>query len=148
MAQVDIQIASKLPLPSADAMQCWISTAVPEDKIISLRIVDSEEIQQLNRDYRQKDKPTNVLAFPCELPEEVDEPLIGDIVACAEVIANEAREQNKSLEAHWAHMLIHGSLHLLGYDHIEEHEALDMEAQETRLLAELGFPAPYEQQET
>ncbi len=109
-----------------------------------MRIVDEDESQQLNGQYRQKDKPTNVLSFPADLPEELQLPLLGDLVICAPVVAREAEDQNKALDAHWAHMLVHGTLHLLGYDHIDETDATEMEALETQIITELGFAPPYE----
>lgn len=110
---------------------------------LSVRIVDEDESQALNLQYRGKDKPTNVLSFPCELPDGVELPLLGDLVICAQVVAKEALEQGKVLHAHWAHMVVHGTLHLLGYDHIEDGEAEEMEAIEIQVLLELGYPNPY-----
>ena len=114
---------------------------------ITLRIVAEDEIRTLNRDYRDKDAPTNVLSFPFEmpegLPEDAVEPLVGDIVICDAVVHREADEQHKPLDAHWAHMVTHGVLHLLGYDHIDDDDALVMETLEIRALGELGFPDPY-----
>src|SRR5690606_12322097 len=103
-----------------------------------------EESQALNLLYRGKDKPTNVLSFPCELPAGVDLPVLGDLVICQPVVNLEAAEQNKASEAHWAHMVIHGTLHLLGYDHEDDEEARVMESLETQLLTQLGYPRPYE----
>ena len=115
---------------------------------ITLRVVDDQEIRTLNREYRGKDKPTNVLSFPFDmpegLPEDALEPLLGDIVISAPVVRREAAEQNKTLDAHWAHMVTHGVLHLLGYDHIDDQDAELMEALEVRALAELGYPDPYQ----
>jgi probable rRNA maturation factor len=110
---------------------------------VSVYIVDEAESQELNSQYRGKDKPTNVLSFPADIPEEVGVPLLGDLVVCAPVVEREAQEQGKTLNAHWAHMLVHGTLHLLGYDHLEDDEAEVMEALETRLVTQLHFPAPY-----
>ena len=144
MASLDIQLASKnAHIPSAEKLEQWLSATVPAEKNVSLRIVDSDEIQTLNAQYRNMDKPTNVLSFPCDLPDDIDLPLLGDIVICADVVEREALEFNKPYEAHWAHMLVHGSLHLLGYDHIEDEEAVRMENLETKILTELGFPEPY-----
>ncbi len=146
--QLDIQSASAEPAPAEEDIRRWISCALegraPEDSEISLRLVDIPEMTTLNQTYRGKDGPTNVLSFPADLPEELELPLLGDIVVCVPVVAAEAAEQGKSPEAHWAHMLVHGSLHLLGYDHIEESEAREMETLETAILAELNFPCPYE----
>jgi probable rRNA maturation factor len=110
---------------------------------VSVRIVDTEEGQALNLQYRGRDYATNVLSFPVELPPGVNLPLIGDLVICAPVVAREAAEQGKKPADHWAHLTIHGTLHLLGYDHIDEAEAETMEALETRVLAGLGIADPY-----
>jgi probable rRNA maturation factor len=111
---------------------------------LTIRLVTPEESAQLNGQYRQKPKPTNVLSFPFEAPPEISLPLLGDLVICANVVANEAKEQNKTLEAHWAHMVTHGCLHLLGYDHINEPDAQEMESLEISLLAQLGYDDPYQ----
>jgi probable rRNA maturation factor len=144
---VDIQCASSEPVPDEDDIRRWIEAALlgqrDADTEISLRLVDIEEMTNLNQSWRGKRGPTNVLSFPAELPGELDLPLLGDIVICAPVVAREAREQGKALDAHWAHMVIHGTLHLLGYDHIEEHEAAAMETLETAILARLNYPCPY-----
>ncbi len=105
--------------------------------------MDESEGRELNQQYRGKDYATNVLSFPFEAPPGVDLGLLGDLVICAGVVEREAREQNKSREAHWAHLVIHGMLHLQGYDHQEPDEAETMENLEVHLLAELGFPDPY-----
>lgn len=112
---------------------------------LSVAIVSLEKIRQLNFDYRQKDKPTNVLSFESVVPPELNEQrlMLGDIVLCPAVIRAEAHDQNKLLRAHWAHMLIHGMLHLQGYDHIEPDDADQMESLEVQLLAKLGYPDPY-----
>lgn len=110
---------------------------------LTIRIVDAAESQQLNRDYRGKDYPTNVLSFPFEAPPEVDVAILGDLAICADVVKKEAQEQRKDVVAHWAHMVIHGTLHLLGYDHIEDDEADQMEALEIKLLAGFGITDPY-----
>lgn len=153
---VDLQVATEnsQQLPELHNIEHWVSTAIhgadvaPRDEAeLTVRFVDSAESQQLNGDYRDKDKPTNVLSFPFQNPPGITLPLLGDLVICKQVVENEAIEQGKQLTAHWAHMLIHGTLHLLGYDHIIEQEALEMEALETKLMLELGFPAPYNEQE-
>lgn len=133
--------------------QAWLNAALQADLQddfieITLRIVDSAESQQLNRDYRGIDKPTNVLSFEFDIPPEVvipdDEPMyLGDLVVCAPVVALEAQEQSKLLEAHWAHMLIHGGLHLQGFDHLDDDEAEEMEALEIQIMQKLGFENPY-----
>jgi probable rRNA maturation factor len=144
---LDLQLASTASnLPSEAQIQLWLNAAVmPFQPVaeVTVRIVDETESQQLNFDYREKDKPTNVLSFPFQCPPGIELPLLGDLVICAGVVAQEANEQNKSLDAHWAHMVVHGSLHLLGFDHINDDDALEMEAEEIQILAELGFADPY-----
>ncbi len=110
---------------------------------VSLSIVSEEDIQALNLQYREKDKPTNVLSFPAELHPSVDIPLLGDIIFCETVLNKEAQEQGKQMDAHWAHLTIHGTLHLLGYDHIDDSDALLMENLEINTLKALGYPNPY-----
>lgn len=148
MIDLDLQIATEAPdLPAEADILRWVAAAVGDamaEAQLTVRIVDEAEIRKLNATYRGKDKPTNVLSFPFEAPPGVDIPLLGDIIICAAVVAREAGEQNKPLEAHWAHMVLHGTLHLLGYDHIEEAEAVEMEGLEIRLLADLGYANPYE----
>lgn len=146
--RIDVEVnSSSTKIPSVENIEQWITTALQSDELnqaeVSVYIVDESESQTLNSQYRGKDKPTNVLSFPADIPDEVGVPLLGDLVICAPVVEREAQEQGKSLEAHWAHMLIHGTLHLLGYDHIEDDEADVMEALETRLVTQLHFPAPY-----
>ncbi len=111
---------------------------------VSILISSPREIQQLNKQYREQDKATNVLSFPMQLPDDVDVQLLGDIALCAAVINEEAQQQNKPAEAHWAHMVVHGMLHLQGYDHINTNDAEEMEALETDILNTLGFGNPYE----
>jgi probable rRNA maturation factor len=144
---VDIQNASAgAALPPPERLEQWLHAAIAprrEDAELSLRIVDEAEITALNARYRGKDYPTNVLSFPADLPAVLDLPLLGDIVICAGVVEREAREQHKPLEAHWAHMVIHGALHLLGYDHIDDADAETMEALEVEILQQLHYPNPY-----
>ncbi len=143
---LDLQIASDSPgLPTADQLQRWALAALQRDAgEVTVRIVDNAESQQLNSSYRGKDKPTNVLSFPADLPPELELPLLGDLVICAPVVAAEALEQGKTPEAHWAHMVVHGTLHLQGYDHIDDSDADIMEALETQILVDLGYPPPYD----
>lgn len=145
--EVELQYAVENDhLPDADEFQRWVELALKDRKEqaeLCIRIVDSEESQVLNTEYRGKDKPTNVLSFPFEVPEGVPMNLLGDLVICAEVVENEATEQDKLLTHHWAHMVIHGCLHLLGFDHINDDEAEAMEALERELLAKLDIPDPY-----
>lgn len=151
--QIDIEKNSQNQhIPAARELERWISAALNNQQLkeaeVSLYIVDEAESQTLNNQYRGKDHPTNVLSFPADIPEEVGVPLLGDLVICAPVVEREAQEQGKTLAAHWAHMLVHGSLHLLGFDHIENNEADEMEALETEIITGLGYPAPYQEPET
>lgn len=145
---IDIQRAHTGSYAPADEQIIqWIKACLVnnDDEIeVSIRTVDNNEMIELNTHYRQKPTTTNVLSFPADFPEELKIPLLGDIVICAEVVANEATAQDKNLDAHWAHMIIHGMLHLLGYDHIEETDALEMETLETRIMLALHYPPPYE----
>lgn len=144
---LDIQSASSSEdAPDEQSIKRWVSAALGSktgDTELSVRIVDEHEGQQLNETYRGASGPTNVLSFPfdADIPEPL--PLIGDIVICAPVVAREAKQQNKKLKAHWAHMIIHGVLHLLGYDHQNDSDAVIMETLETEIMQELGFPPPY-----
>ncbi|WP_448911814.1 rRNA maturation RNase YbeY [Haemophilus sputorum] len=150
---IDLQIASENSegLPTLEQFTHWVETALafeaqtdnfPETEM-TIRIVDEEESQTLNREYRGKDYPTNVLSFPFEVPEGIELPLLGDLVICRQVMEREAKEQQISLASHWAHLAVHGTLHLLGYDHIEEAEAEEMEGLETQIMQKLGFEDPY-----
>ena len=145
---VDLQIATENieGLPTEEQIVQWATGAVqPEGNEVEMtvRIVDEAESHELNLTYRGKDRPTNVLSFPFECPDEVELPLLGDLVICRQVVEREAVEQEKPLMAHWAHMVVHGSLHLLGYDHIEDDEAEEMESLETQIMQGLGFDDPY-----
>lgn len=145
--ELDLQVASAAPdLPSEAQFRAWCELALrqrPESEL-TIRLVDEAEGLELNSTYRHKDYATNVLSFPADVPDELlDIPLLGDLVICAPVVAREALEQRKPLQAHWAHLVIHGCLHLLGYDHIDDAEAEEMETLERELLAELGHPDPY-----
>ncbi len=132
-------------LPTEDDFARWAETVLPPGVWnLSIRLVGAEEGQALNAQYRHKDYPTNVLSFPAELPAGVDLPLLGDLVLCVPVVEREAREQGKPLPHHWAHLTIHGVLHLLGHDHVQEDEAQAMEALEVQALKRLGIPDPYQ----
>ncbi|TCV94935.1 putative rRNA maturation factor [Luteibacter rhizovicinus] len=136
-------------VPAPASFRRWVAAALTgarrrKPAELAIRIVDIEEGQALNLQYRGRDYATNVLSFPADLPPGLNLPLIGDLVICAPVVAREAAEQGKPEAHHWAHMTIHGVLHLLGHDHIVEAEAEKMEALETRILAGLGIPDPYE----
>ena len=145
---IDLQIAceQETGLPTVEQIEQWATAAVQpqSDEVeMTVRIVDEAESHELNLNYRGKDRPTNVLSFPFECPDEVELPLLGDLVICRQVVEREAQEQDKPLMAHWAHMVVHGSLHLLGYDHIEDDEAEEMESLETQIMTGLGFADPY-----
>ncbi|MCK7542853.1 rRNA maturation RNase YbeY [Marinobacter bryozoorum] len=148
---VDIQrIIEDDTLPGDNDLIRWARAGWQQDhdSEVTLRLVDEDESRELNHQYRGKDKPTNVLSFPFEAPAGITVPLAGDLVICAPVVAREAAEQGKTPEAHWAHMIIHGMLHLQGYDHIDDADAGVMEALEIRLLADLGYNNPYETEES
>lgn len=146
--ELDLQIAtqSEQDLPTEANFQTWLEAALNgfrEQAEVTIRLVDSEESQSLNSDYRGKDKPTNVLSFPFEAPPGIEIDLLGDLVICKSVVEAEASAQDKPLEAHWAHMVVHGCLHLLGFDHINDDEAEEMETLETQILLKLGYADPY-----
>jgi probable rRNA maturation factor len=155
---VTVQYASsRRGVPHARSLSQWANaaSAAPsgrrsrDEGTLTIRVVGAAESRRLNRTWRGKDKPTNVLSFPADpLPasvrrsrDEVDE--IGDLAICAPVVAREAREQGKSLQAHWAHMVVHGVLHLLGYDHENDRDAVRMETKEAVILQQFGYPNPY-----
>lgn len=135
--------------PDPSELQRWIAAALAEadfktDAELTLRIVGEAEMKELNGRFRNIHRTTNVLSFTADLPPQLQLPLLGDIVICAPLVALEAREQGKSLAAHWAHLVVHGTLHLLGYDHVDDTEAQLMEQLETTILGKLDFAAPYE----
>lgn len=145
----EIAISYGLPragLPAAQTLRRMAEAALQtcgRDAALSIRLVDEPEGRTLNRDYRHKDYATNVLSFPVELPEGVPVDWLGDLVLCAPVVAREASEQGKTLRAHYAHLVVHGVLHLLGFDHENKRDAERMEAEERRILAQLGIADPY-----
>lgn len=151
--QLEVQYACAAPdLPDEAALRRWAQAAAPAEAAVELviRLVDEAESRTLNHTYRGKDRPTNVLSFPFEPPPGVPTELLaadglplGDLVICAPVVTREAAEQGKAPAAHWAHMVVHGVLHLRGYDHVAEPAALEMEALERHVLHTLGFPDPY-----
>jgi probable rRNA maturation factor len=147
MIELDLQIASEAAAPSLEQFQLWCSKGLSPrsaDSELTIRLVDESEARELNHTWRGKDYATNVLSFPADVPDGLlDIPLLGDMVICNAVVEREAAEQGKDLAAHWAHLVIHGCLHLLGYDHIDDAEALEMEDLERKLLAELSYPDPY-----
>ena len=148
-AILDIQYAIDSDnLPTQDDMQRWLDITLSgysQTFSICVRIVDAEESQSLNSQYRGKDSPTNVLSFSFETPEYIEQEveILGDLVVCASVVETEAKQQNKQLFEHWAHMIIHGTLHLLGFDHIKEDDAQEMEQLEKDLLFQLNISDPY-----
>jgi probable rRNA maturation factor len=150
--ELDLQLAveEEAGLPGEAQLQAWCEAALAgrvEEAQLTIRIVDEAESAELNETYRHKSGPTNVLSFPFEAPPGVDLPLLGDIVICRQVVERQALEQGKPANAHWAHMVVHGCLHLLGHDHIEEEEAEAMEHLEIGILAGLGYANPYETEE-
>ncbi len=148
---VDMQLACDGEVPEDSDFQRWVDAAlaeVTEDCELSVRIVEVDESTELNSTYRGKSGPTNVLSFPFEAPVVIEPRLLGDLVICKTVVETEAKQQNKQLEEHWAHMVIHGCLHLLGYDHIETDEAEKMEALEVKILQSLNIDNPYLDQES
>lgn len=133
-------------VPDDEHFVCWVTAALNSVRTraeVAIRIVDETESAALNAQYRHKNTATNVLSFPSDLPEDCEPPILGDLAICAAVVAREADEQQKPLAAHWAHMVIHGSLHLLGFDHIEDADAEIMETREIAILHTLGFANPY-----
>lgn len=137
-------------IPTNKKFKKW-TTSVLKKRIpsgeVTIRIVNEKEMKMLNHSYRKKNKPTNVLSFPFEVPDEHNEeiPILGDIIICDSVVKNEAKKQKKRIEAHWAHMVIHGTLHLLGYDHQKDSDAEKMESEEIMILKKLGFKNPYKE---
>lgn len=146
--EVQLAIEDADSIPSSTDFQTWANNALRHqsgDYEVCFRIVTPEESRELNHHYRKKDKPTNVLSFYYEDEAHHEDELqyLGDIVICADIVAEEAKAQNKELTAHWAHLVTHGMLHLQGYDHQTDDEAEAMESLETNLLKDLGFPNPY-----
>jgi probable rRNA maturation factor len=156
--RLDVSVGYALPragLPAAVSFRKWVAAALAgriREADLAVRLVDAPEGRALNRHYRGKDYATNVLSFPAEmaegvkLPKGVKMPLLGDLVLCAPVVAREAREQHKPLAAHYAHLTVHGTLHLLGWNHEDPREADCMEALEREILAGLGIADPYLEQ--
>ncbi len=147
MIDLDLQIAcNDTDLPSQEQFEGWTQRILSQFKDsaeLTIRLCEITESQQLNHEYRGKDKPTNVLSFPFEAPPGIELPLIGDLVICPQVVRQEAIEQEKTFHDHFAHMVIHGCLHLLGYDHIEQEDAIEMESIEKEVLATLDISDPY-----
>ncbi|VFP84294.1 Endoribonuclease YbeY [Candidatus Erwinia haradaeae] len=145
---LDLQVAceSDKGLPIESDFVRWIEAAIPvhhKKQEVMIRIVDVEEMQRLNLMFCKQDKPTNILSFPFTPPDYIETALLGDLIICRQIVELEAIKQSKSLLSHWAHMVIHGMLHLLGYDHHLQHTADQMESLETRIMFFLGYPDPY-----
>lgn len=148
---LDLQIVTEEQenLPSKEQVENWLKVILSpfqDQAELTVRIVDVEESQYLNNTYRHKNKPTNVLSFPFESLIDIEVPLLGDLVICKSVVESEALQQKKSLQSHWAHMIVHGCLHLLGYDHITDEDANEMESIEIDIMHQLGFDNPYQEQ--
>ena len=151
--RLDVAVGYAVPragIPAANSFRKWVAAALAgriREADLAIRIVGAREGRALNRHYRGKDYATNVLSFPAELPEGLPKglklPLLGDLVLCAPVIAREAKEQGKPLAAHYAHLTVHGALHLLGWNHEDAREAEAMEQLEREILAGMGLPDPY-----
>ncbi|HBS26536.1 MAG TPA: rRNA maturation RNase YbeY [Gammaproteobacteria bacterium] len=144
IAEVQIATGEK-DLPSAEKIQHWLTTAFPdlENKLVLIRFVDESESAELNLNYRRKHGPTNILSFPLELPDSVPNDQLGDLVICTTVTNKEAAQQQKTTTDHYCHLLIHGVLHLMGYDHLDNQQAEKMEGLEIKLLKRLGISNPY-----
>ena len=144
---IDIQKAcASEDSPDEDSIKRWLGAAIRDERDeceLSIRIVDEQESADFNQRYRGKSGATNVLSFPFDAVTPEPLPILGDLVICAPVVIREASDQQKTVDAHWAHIVIHGVLHLLGYDHIEDQEAEQMESLETAILVNLDFPPPY-----
>ena len=145
---LDLQLACDNPhIPAESELQACLDTVLGQQKIgqleLTVRFVTLEESQQLNKQFRGIDKPTNVLSFPFEAPPGLDFNLLGDLVICADIVEQEAQQQNKLILHHYLHMLVHGTLHLMGFDHIEDDEAQRMEGLEISILAKLAVDDPY-----
>lgn len=149
--ELELQLASKAKtLPHPSQFREWIGNTLRNkvDNVeLTIRIVDEPEMSELNSTFRKKSGPTNVLSFPYEKTQDFDSDLLGDIVICAPVVQKEANDANIDLLARWAHMVVHGALHLIGYDHMQEAEASEMEELETQILGNMGFAAPYHDRE-
>lgn len=151
MQHIYIQLAvdNDIFIPDASLIRKWAKTVLKThyntSTELTIRIVNHDEMSELNKTYRHKQGPTNVLSFPFSVPEEIDleNDILGDIVICAEVVNQEAQEQHKTPTAHWAHMIVHGVYHLLGYDHETDQEAEEMESLEIKTMQALGFANPY-----
>jgi probable rRNA maturation factor len=147
MIQVDIDNAvTTLDCPPSEHIELWVKAALLNkltDSTVAIKIIDEDDMRALNQTYRNKPKTTNVLSFPSQLPEPMRGDFLGDIAICAPVVQNEAQLQNKSFESHFAHLVVHGVLHLLGFDHESDEEAIKMEREEILIMQALGYNDPY-----
>ncbi len=146
--QKAVKPARELWLPAAREIRQWVRAALHgrcDSGQLTVRIVDRAESATLNQTYRQKAGPTNVLSFPMDQPDLLVPPLLGDIVVCAPLVMDEAASQGKTAQAHWTHLIVHGALHLVGYDHVDSVAAAEMEAIEISILKALGWASPYEE---
>jgi probable rRNA maturation factor len=148
MVRVEVQDVCGSPdVPSLEQFLRWAGPAVSrQDSEVVIRIVDDAESAALNQRYRHKNGPTNVLSFHFQVPPGIPNQLLGDLVICAPLVRDEAARQGKPLEAHWAHLTVHGLLHLQGFDHVDESDAALMEAEEIAILEKLGIPNPYREE--
>ena len=145
---VDLDIQREVEgLPKDQELVKWVKEVLKleqhGDTELTIRFVSEEESAELNNQYRNKKNSTNILSFPFEMPEEVELDLLGDLIVCSDIVKKEAAEQQKEELAHWAHMIVHGTLHLLGYDHLTDTEASIMETKEIKILSQLGYSDPY-----
>jgi probable rRNA maturation factor len=152
--ELDLQVAAAgTDVPPLSDLRRWVAAVLEgrRDRAeLTIRVVGEEEGRQLNRRYRGRDRATNVLSFPFDAPPGIDKDdsihdFLGDLVICADLVRHEAQERGKPVAAHWAHLVVHGVLHLLDYDHLTDEDAAEMEGLETAVLGGLGFPPPYEQ---
>jgi len=144
--QVELPQSQNADLPAQADLEQWVAAALEgtmDEAELTIRLVENDESAALNKQYRDKQGPTNVLSFPFEAPPDVSLSLLGDLVICAPLVAQEAQAQGKRTRAHWAHLVVHGVLHLRGYDHIDDSDAREMEDLERKIMAYLGFDDPY-----
>ena len=148
MNNLDFQFVSESKIiPKQEQFQYWVDAVLQdatEDSEIVIRVVDEAEMIQFNEQYRNKKGSTNILSFPFDMPEGIESDLLGDLLVCAPVVERESLQQHKQLEHHWAHLIVHGVLHLLGYDHINDEDAEEMEALEIKILKTIKINNPYE----
>lgn len=152
-SRIEIQVATSAgDVPARSLIRRWVRATLRAVDFgaadLTVRIVDEAEIRDLNRRYRDRDRATDVLSFPFEDPPGIETTILGDVVVCAQVVTQVARDRSLAVDAHWAHIVVHGVLHLCGHDHVADADAMRMQALETAVLAELGIPDPYGQTPT